>query len=74
MYKNLFKSFVDKVKNSNTIWMIPQQKKAQSFHVKIVTKNKVLGFEVEHRVMPIDTFFPIEIFNYPINGKNKLNN
>lgn len=34
MYKNLFKSFVDKVKNSNTIWMIPQQKKHDHFILK----------------------------------------
>ena len=66
MYKNLFKSFVKKVENSNNTWMIPQQRKAQSFHIKVVTKKKVLGFEVEHRVMPIDTFFPIELFDFVI--------
>jgi len=66
MYKKLFKSFVNKVKNSNNIWIVPQQRKATSFHIKVVAKRKVIGFEVEHRVMPIDTFFPIEIFNFVI--------
>jgi len=66
MYKKLFKSFINKVKNENNIWIIPQQKSAQPFHIKVVTRKQVLGFEVEHRVMPIDTFFPIEIFNFVI--------
>jgi hypothetical protein len=66
MYKKLFQSFVKTVKNSNNIWMIPQQRGAQPFDIKVVAKNQVLGFEVEHRVMPIDTFFPIELFNFVI--------
>lgn len=66
MYKKIFKTFIKNVKNSNNMWIVPQQRNAQSFHIKIVTLNKVPGFEVEHRVMPIDTFFPIEIFNFVI--------
>ena len=54
------------VKNSRNIWMIRQQRNAKSFHIKVVTKKQIPGFEVEHRVMPIDTFFPIEIFNFVI--------
>ena len=63
MYKKLFASFIKSVENS-TIKMITQQRNAKSFQIKVVNKNNKNGFEVEPRVMPIDTFFAFEVFNF----------
>jgi hypothetical protein len=63
MYKKLFASFIKSVENS-TKKMITQQRNAKSFQIKVVNKNNKKGFEVEPRVMPIDTFFAFDVFNF----------
>lgn len=63
MYKKKLSSFINLVENS-TVYMISQQRKAAPFQIKVLKKSGKMGFEVEPRVMPIDTFFAFEVFNY----------
>jgi hypothetical protein len=65
MYKKNFSSFVNLVEKSK-VKMISQQRKAAPFQIKVVEKSGKRGFEVEPRVMPVDTFFAIEIFDFVI--------
>ena len=61
----------------NTI-TIPLQKKRKgfdSFEIHPIYKNfKICGINVERRVMPCDTVFPIEIFNLVLNSLSKAEN
>jgi hypothetical protein len=58
----------------NTI-TIPLQKKRKgfdSFEIHLIYKNfKIYGINVERRVMPADTVFPIDIFNLVLNSLSK---
>ena len=65
-YINEFYRFIKQVKQSNNLWFVPQQKGAKSFTIKVASQKNKQGFEVEKRVMPVDTFFPLEIFIFII--------
>lgn len=68
MYKKQFKLFIQKINKSANFWMIPQQRNAKAFHIKVIEKNLKQGFEVEQRVMPIDTFFSFDLFEFVIDA------
>ena len=70
MYKKKLSSFINLVENS-TVYMISQQRKAAPFQIKVLKKSGKMGFEVEPRVMPIDTFFAFEVFNYVLHNADK---
>lgn len=58
----------------NTITIPLQRKKKgfDSFEIHPVYKNsKIVALNVEQRVMPADTVFPIEIFNLVLNSLSK---
>ncbi|GAA4061667.1 hypothetical protein GCM10022389_02650 [Flavobacterium cheonanense] len=69
-------NFLEEKSNNglNTI-TIPLQKKRKvfdSFEIHPIYKNfKICGINVERRVMPADTVFPIEIFNLVLNSLSK---
>ncbi|MCF8326378.1 MAG: hypothetical protein K9I84_15580 [Leadbetterella sp.] len=66
MYNQIFEKFIDNIKNSNNQCIIPQQRGAKPFSISITTQNNQTGLLVEKRVMPLDPFFPIEIFYFVI--------
>ena len=68
MYKKQFNLFIQKIKKSGNFWMIPQQRNAQAFHIKVIQKNLKQGFDVEQRVMPIDPFFSFGLFEFVIDA------
>lgn len=68
MYKKQFTSFVQKIKDSGNFWVIPQQRGAEAFHIRVIKKKLDQGFEVEKRVMPIDTFFSCDLFEFVIDA------
>lgn len=61
----------------NTI-LIPLQKKRKefdSFMIHPIYKNSnIVAINVEQRVMPVDTVFPIKIFNLVLNSLSKAEN
>ena len=61
----------------NTI-SIPLQKRRKefdSFMIHPIYKNsRIVAINVEKRVMPVDTFFPIEIFQLVLNSLSKAEN
>jgi hypothetical protein len=61
----------------NTI-TIPLQKKRKSHYSFIISpiykNSKIVAINVERRVMPADTVFPIEIFNIVLNSLSKTEN
>ncbi|MBP6373792.1 MAG: hypothetical protein KA325_05170 [Flavobacterium sp.] len=72
-------NFLEEKSNNgiNTI-TIPLQKKRMefdSFQIHPIYKNsKIVAINVERRVMPADTVFPIEIFNLVLNSLSKAEN
>jgi len=79
MTKNNFKSFIKFINtNSNygeNIISIPQQKKAKNFGIQPVYKNNtIFAINVERYVMPLDTIFPIKIFDEVLKRFSKKNN
>ena len=64
MHKKIFNEFIEHIKNSGNLFLIPQLRGAQPFHVSVNVQKGVLGLLVDKRVMPLDPFFPIEIFEF----------
>jgi hypothetical protein len=62
-------------KNSITIPLKKKRKNYNSFQIHPIYKNsKIVAINVERRVMPADTVFPIEIFNIVLNSLSKTEN
>ena len=58
--------------NSITIPLKNKRKNNDSFQIHPIYKNsKIVAINVERRVMPADTIFPIEIFNLVLNALSK---
>lgn len=77
-FKNL-EDFVLKVSNEgeNLIRIKMQRKRNghESFNIHPVFRNsKLTGINVEKRVMPVDTFFPISLFEFVISNLKKSEN
>jgi hypothetical protein len=74
----LIKFLEEKSNNGQNSIAIPLKKKRKnfnSFQIHPIYKNfKICGINVERRVMPIDTVFPIEIFEYVIELLLKTDN
>ena len=72
---DLIKFLEEKSNNGQNTITIPLQKKRKefdSFEIHPVYKNsKIVALNVEQRVMPADTVFPIEIFNLVLNALSK---
>jgi hypothetical protein len=68
---DLIKFLEEKSNNGQNTITIPLQKKRKefdSFQIQPIYKNsKIVAINVERRVMPVDTVFPIEIFNLVLN-------
>jgi hypothetical protein len=61
--------------NSITIPLKKKRKNYDSFQIHPIYKNsKIFAINVERRVMPADTVFPIEIFNLVLNSLSKADN
>jgi hypothetical protein len=61
--------------NSITIPLKKKRKNYDSFQIHPIYKNsKIVAINVERRVMPVDTVFPIEIFNLVLNSLSKADN
>lgn len=73
--KQLIKFPEEKSNNGLNTITIPLQKKRKefdSFQIHPIYKNsKIVAINVERRVMPADTVFPIEIFNLVLNSLSK---
>jgi hypothetical protein len=55
----------NKGQNTITIRLQKKRKGLESFEIHPIYKNRnIVALNVEKRVMPMDTIFPIEIFNY----------
>jgi len=65
MHEVIFQNFIDYIRRSDNKCVVPQQRR-DPFNISIVNNNGVIGFLVEKRVMPLDTFFPIDIFFFVI--------
>ncbi len=62
----------NKGQNTITIPLKKKRKKFDSFEIHPIYKNfKICGINVERRVMPADTVFPIEIFTLVLNSLSK---
>ena len=72
---DLIKFLEEKSNNGQNTITIPLQKKRKefdSFQIQPIYKNsKIVAINVERRVMPVDTVFPIEIFNLVLNALSK---
>lgn len=65
----------NKGQNSITIPLKKKRKNYDSFQIHPIYKNfKIVAINVERRVMPVDTVFPIEIFNLVLNALLKAEN
>jgi hypothetical protein len=79
MAKNRVIAFINFI-NSNSnygekIISIAQQKNAKNFSIQPVYKNKkIIAINVEKYVMPLDTIFPIKIFEEVLKRFTKKNN
>jgi hypothetical protein len=61
--------------NSITIPLKKKRKNYDSFQIHPIYKNsKIVAINVERRIMPADTVFPIEIFNLVLNSLSKADN
>lgn len=61
--------------NSITIPLKKKRKNYDSFQMHPIYKNsKIVAINVERRVLPADTVFPIEIFNLVLNSLSKADN
>jgi len=73
--QHLIKFLEVKSNNGQNSIAIPLKKKRKnfdSFQINPIYKNfKICGINVERRVMPGDTVFPIEIFNLVLNSLSK---
>lgn len=76
--KQLISFLADKSYNGQNTIIVPLQKKRKefdSFVIHPIYKNsKIVAINVERRVMPVDTVFPIEIFNLVLNSLSKAEN
>lgn len=74
-FKKLVDFLTEKSNNGQHSITIPLQKKRKgfdSFEIHLIYKNfKICGINVERRVMPADTVFPIEIFTLVLNSLSK---
>lgn len=76
---NKIKAFINFINNKSNygenIISIPQQKKAKNFIIQPIYKNKnLVAINVERYVMPLDTVFPIAIFEEVLVRFNRDNN
>lgn len=61
--------------NSITIPLKKKRKNYDSFIIHPIYKNsRIVAVNVERRVMPVDTVFPIEIFNLVLSSLSKADN
>jgi hypothetical protein len=76
--KELIEFLEDKSNNGQNSITIPLKKKRKnynSFQIYTIYKNsRIVAVNVERRVMPADTIFPIEIFNLVLNSLLKADN
>jgi hypothetical protein len=55
----------NKGQNTIKIWLQKKRKGLESFEIHPIYNNRnIVAINVEQRVMPMDTVFPIEIFHY----------
>lgn len=75
MHRKIFKDFIDSLANTGNSFLISQLKGAQPFNIELRKKNNISGLWVDKRVMPLDQFFPTDIFYFVIkqleNSHNK---
>jgi hypothetical protein len=65
----------NKGQHTITIALKKKRKNFDSFQIHPIYKNsKIVAINVERRVMPADTVFPIEIFNIVLNTLSKAEN
>ena len=74
MHKKIFKDFIESIVNSGNSFLISQLKGAQPFNVELRKKNNISGLWVDKRVMPLDQFFPADIFYFVINDLENAHN
>jgi hypothetical protein len=76
--KELIKFLNEKSNQGQNTISIPLQKRRKefdSFMIQPIYKNsRIVAINVEKRVMPADTFFPIEIFNLTLELLSKADN
>lgn len=66
---NFLEEKSNKGQNTISIPLKKRRKNYDSFEIHPIYKNfKICGINVERRVMPADTVFPIEIFNLVLNS------
>lgn len=75
--KELIEFLKEKSNQGQNTITIPLQRKRKdhnSFEIQPIYKNSnVVAINVEKRVMPVDTLFPIEIFELVLNSLSKAN-
>jgi hypothetical protein len=72
---NFLKENSNNSQNSITIPLKKKRKNYDSFLIHPIYKNsRIVAVNVERRVMPADTVFPIEIFNLVLNSLLKAEN
>lgn len=72
---NFLKEKSNEGQNTISIPLQKRRKEFDSFQIHPIYKNsKIVALNVERRVMPVDTIFPIEIFNLVLNSLSKAEN
>lgn len=76
--KQLIKFLEENSNNGQNTITVPLKRKRKnfdSFQIHLIYKNsKIVAINVERRVMPVNTVFPIEIFNLVLNSLSKVKN